>query len=724
MINLIERMLSDALYDRLDKNNRRTALDDFESRLFSIFTENRCNNDTFDKILDMIASIGEGLEKITGIYFDDRDGDKIIHSVLDAILAYQVEQDGYSDRVSDSDWEWILDVKETDVFRAIYSDGRRRGRDTGYSRGGSRRDSHYDRYDDRRSGGIPYGNTQPNRGGYTLDTRPSNNNQHRYQDNYRDNYQSSRIRTQPRPVDNRRAFRESDGFSRLVENSNVQQGTQAKHEAPTRRSEDDRRRRDGYGAVVEENVSYERVESPRSIPRQHQPLPEAKYTEEHVKAQELFEDSVRGSSGSTRVSDNFSFDDTAKGPVDERFRNIPPRDRQGYDHTTEHPYEEFWEDDRLWQASTKTKWELTGFGTDRFPQLYNIFKYVSYHVMDKYGNVTQEFKAVNDDNRYINHSLVKEPDNFTSSFGRRPPKISEIIKDTREPDFDEPVDDKSTLELKSAIDLNQSDLDNIGAAKVNENLSIAAITARSEIDTKAGRKSAISMHVLLDPVEGSTVAETEKIKELYTETTLLALANKLKDLEGVINKPLFTRINNKIGDAVLAEANSSFGLNISSLNFAKRWGDVMKMFADNPKKYDPQWLDSFSRRLNSMIPTFLGVVDLVDLDGKIDPVFEHIVTEDNVRRVIPFVNFYALVSIDTTLDKLSIGKQLELSSPVIVRPDHDYYSAEILHAVLDRVVSGPGAPETQVMLSTKCGSLIEVRRQGYNSTNLVLTLHK
>ncbi len=689
----IDESLEDCVVERMRSNRDRSAVDHMEMMILKELSSNRFDNKTFYTVSDTIAKSIDDIEDTLRVSIDRNPG-SVIHPLLDVLVAKQIRDNGDLDRLSDNDYYWVEDQIKAPLYSLIYGESRR-GRDRGgyrdERRGSPYRDNNSRSYNDR---GYDDRYSNDNRRGNPY-SQPVENNWNSRRDSFRNNSYGYQQQEDPR-----RAFSENDGYNKLAQ----MRAQQAAKEAPQREVVNTR----GYARDVEENVSYEPIDNPRDTYRE-----EPRVSEEAVRNQERFEEQIRGSA-TTNVDRQHQPDGKTVVLV------VPPADRQGYDHTTEHPYEEFWENDRKWQASVKTKWKLSGVGVETFPQLYNIFKYVSYHVMDKYGHVTQEFKEVNDNNRYINQSLLKDPDNYANAFGRKPPKLSNIMNDTREVEEKKVPD--SGLELEDCIDLNQEDLDNLGNIRASENLATSAIEARTKLEK--GRKSSVSLFMLMDPVEGTSRQEADLIKELYTETTLISLSKRLGELEGVISKPLFEKLNKKIGDAVIAEANNAFGLNIVTMNFSKHWASLIKKLASDTRKYTPEWLDNFSQMMNAMIPTFLGVVDVLDGDGEINPVFEHIITDDNKNRVIPFVNFYTLVSLDCTLDQMSIGKQLELTSPVIIRAGGNFYGAEILHAVMNRVESETGSPMTRVMLSTRCGSMVEVRRQELRSVNLVLSLYK
>lgn len=681
----IDECLEDVILDRMDSNKDRTAIDHMEHVLLKSMASNRFDNDNFYTVSDTIVKNAEVIEDTLNISLD-RNTKATINLVVDILIAEQIRQSGELDKLSDKDYYWVEDQINEPLYKVFYGDGRRRGRDRGRDHGRG------DNYERRPQRGF---SSRGQSVGYRDSYRYSDNSRNEQPRNrgFNDNQQRPQY-SNYRQEDTRRSFGETDGYSMLAKMQNKRN----QQEVPRRTVEDESRHRDSYTREVEENVSYEPVDNPRGYTE-----PSSDYD---VEAQKEFERAIMG--------------DDVKRSRDTKCIVLtpPPADKQGYDHTSERPFEEFWEDDRKWQVSVNTKWRLSGVGIETYPQLYNIYKYVSYHVMDKYGYVTQEFKVVNDDNRYINQTLLKDPDNYSKAFGRKPPKLSDILGDTKEVE-EKPVE--KALELEDVIDIDQEDLTHLNTIKPSENLATSAIEARSKIED--GRNSAVSVFMLMDPIEGTSTREADLIKRLYSETTLASLSKSMCELEQVIAKPIWDKLNKKIGSAILAEVNSTFGLNIVSMNFAKHWTTVVDKLSKDIVKYPPEWIDNFSRKLNAMIPTFLGVIDVLDSDGKINPIFEHIVTKDNINRVVPFVNFYALVSLNCTLDQLSVGRQLELSSPVTIRAGGNFYGAEILHSIMNEISGEKGTPSTKLMLSTKCGSLIEVRKQELNSSTLILTLH-
>lgn len=696
----IDDALSETVLSKMDTNKDRTAVDHMEYLILKNLSANRFNNDSFYSVSDTVVANVNAIEDIFNSSIDRNVLDKM-DVIIDVLVAEQIRLSEDMDRLSDQDYYWVEDQLNHPIHELLYPSRRN------YGRGDMGRRGSYDR---RRGGYRDERRESPYResGGYREDRyedtrRVGHGRTQNTQESWGFGSRRSSAHTS-RPVqDNKRTFSENDGYNKLAQMKARQEEALRAAKSP---QEPVQSSNGGYVRDVEENVSYEPVDNPRVRERVVAERPQV--DQDAIRAQEAVEAEIRNSGYK------------AATPTPRTVLTPPPAELQGYDHTTAHPYEEFWEDDRHWVASVKTDRKLSGVGVDTFPQLYNIYKFVSYHVMDKYGNVTQEFKPVNDDNRYINQSLLKDQDNYSKTFGRKPPRISEIVKDTSEDVA--PVVETSMLELEDVIDIDQSDLESLGMIRMSENLATSAIEARTKLEDD--RKSSVSLFMLMDPVEGTSKKEADLIRELYSETTLVALATRLRELEGVISRPIYEKLNRKISDAVKAEVNTAFGLNIVTMDFVKHWESILKHLRKDPVKYPSTWIDEFSRKMNQLIPTFLGVVDVIDADGSINQAFEHIITERNKDRVVPFANFFALVSLDCTLDQMSIGRQLESSAPVTVRAGGNYYGAEILHAIINRVSAETGTPATKVVLSTRCGSLVEVRKKELSSSTLVLSLYE
>lgn len=701
---IIDDALEDCVEDRLRENRDISAIDHMELVLMRGLSKNRFDNEDFYKVSDVIRGHIEPIEDI--LRHLGRGLHEKIHVVLDVLVGDQVRKNGDLDKLSDEDYYWVEDQLNSEIHELLY--GRQRGARRG--RGGHRDDRDYDRgrgrggYRDTRRGDMYADRSDPRgdpRDRYDVSggrSRPAP----------RDGGYDFRGRGRAQPQDTRRSVRSNDGFSQIAR-------MQQQHDEVARsdRTRDDRHEYDDRYEDHGEDVSYEPVDR-NERGRGHSAVVDTEQ-EELNQVRNSFRQAANGETPTVARG--------GRGQV----LTPPPPEQQGIDHTTDYPYEVFWEDDRLWQASVKSDMKLTGVGIDAMPQLYNIYKYVSYHVMDQYGNVTQEFKDVTDDNRYINQTLVKDPDNFNRAFARKIPKIDTMVNKGEDSEARVAHETSTTsegMELGDIIDLNQNDLANVNTIVGSDNLSTSAIEARTRLSEIAGKKSSLSMFILMDPIEATNISEANLVRELYSQSTLMALSKSLLDLEGKISKYTFDKINKRLGESVIDEMVNAFGIDITSMNFAKHWPTVMKTLSGESKRYPAEWLDNFSRTMNRMIPTFLGVVDVVESNGEISPFFEHIVTQENKDRVIPLVDFCAIISLDCTLDELSIGRQLELSSPITIRAGDDLYSCNTIHAVMNELRDFNDQTRPKLILSTRCGAMVEVRQHELQSSNLVLSLFK
>lgn len=648
--------LEDVVSDRLYDNPDRSALDQFELRFMEQIADNRYNNETLWQIVDAMEERLEIWEDEILRKDFDRDARRNVNDFLDCLIADTLIKQKMLNDLDDRDYNFVQDVVDSPLYELMFETSRRRGRS---------RSSGY--RDDRRESG------RGRSSGYRDERRESSS-------------RPSRGRFESRPTrDN------SHEVKRSVSSNNAF----------------------SHAARIRERLEQEAVEDQ---PRNDRPVRDRSRQDDHEEApRRIREPQV------DRMQDDFEETSVAQVPrTGKRVFTPPPISKQGYDHTTEYPYEEFWEDNCMWQATIKTDWKLTGTGIDSYVQLYNMYKWVSYHVMDEFGNVTQRFKPMDESNRYINQSLLKDPDTFKSNFNRKPPKISDIMntRDTVE-DAEPVLEESGGYELEDMIDLSQDDLDNAGTLIPSDNLSTSAIEARTRLG-ETGRDSSLSVFMLMDPIETVTSQEASLIKDLYSANTLMALSKSLEGLRGKIPNASFNRINQKISNYLLDVLRNTFGVTIKQMDFSKDWALVIKGLV---KRQGQDWVDKFARRANVLIPVILSFVDVEDADGNISETFDQIVTPQNRNRIVPYVDFYALVSINCTLDQLSIGKQIEEDSPLVLRAGDDIYSSSALSTVLqalDDIRSSVSI--NRLLLSTKCGALVNVTRHELGGSNIVLSM--
>lgn len=655
----IEDTLIDCVADRMKKNPDRTALDSIELTLMEQIAKNRYNNDTFYKLSDLFEDKVELLEDEVFDDDFDRNPDKFMDAFIDCVIAQVLISEKVLDDLNDRDYNFIDDIYNSECY-AILFEGRRTRARGGRPQRGYRDHGSEGRYSERDRGRV--GRPAP-RGRFNESRRPTRDNIH----------------------ETKRSISQDNAF---LHAARVRNGG--------RNMEDDR-------DELRDDTRRPSVDRDRT--------PRGDYDRDVERRTEA-RSARRESDGSTRATSSET--KTVLTP--------PPVSKQGYDHSSETPYEEFWEDDCLWQASVKTDWKLTGAGEQGYLKLYNFYKWVSYHVMDQHGNVTQRFKAVTDDNRYINQSLLKDPDNFKANFGRKPPKISDLMGRTDTLDAPAPVEEETqgVHELEDIIDLAQDDLDNAINIIPCNNLVTSVIEARTHLD-KQDSNSSFKIFMEMAPLETVTVQEAGLINDLYSVNTLMALSKKLNGLKDKITAPNYSRINHKIGTYLMDILVNTFGVPLKKLDFANDWPIVIEGLL---KRYGQEWVDNFARRTNALIPTILSVVDVTDSAGNISPMFEDIVTPQNKDRIIPYVDFYAIISVNCTLDQLSVGRQIELDSPLILESTDHVYSASILYSILDYIDSIRDTVQIgRTILSTKCGAMVQITRHELGGGNLVLSLY-
>ena len=228
--------------------------------------------------------------------------------------------------------------------------------------------------------------------------------------------------------------------------------------------------------------------------------------------------------------------------------------------------------------------------------------------------------------------------------------------------------------------------------------------------------------VIRDPIEFVTVEQADFVKRLTIKPTITGLAESLKENPERIPLAPLTKLCNKISDYILDITTHEYGNTVLKMKFPEHWEKLLKWLAD---KNGAQWTMDYTRTLNSKIIQMLHHIDFMEPDGSVNESFEDIIKETNFNRVIGYVEHVAVISIDKTVDELSIGKQLELYDNVMISPNTNEKEAQNIYTRLRALaVAHQYNPITKVIIATKDGRTIRIRPIPTNDGRLVLNLVK
>lgn len=658
--------LADIVMSVLDKHDDRTALGEFEIHVCKILAKNRFNDKEFNTLVDtFVDNIEEYEDLVMRGQRVDRTIDDEMFKVYEGYLALLAKENKMFDALSDKEYNWCMDVIESPIGEFIQTAGRRpirgRGRDDRYSRG---------RYD---TGGGRYDTS----GGRYQDEDP------------RDRY--------------------SDGGRTYSQARGAYSG-RASQVDPRREVSDD----DGYVVMRGQRESVQ--------PEPVQPTRQRTQSRIHEDDPVLHRSSFTQTASSPPVEPSVPLwatgDDVPKSII---YTN--PTGFEGPDHTKEDPYGDFWENGKHYQVAYTSKWKLTFRGIHTLEQLINIHTEVLYKVKDQYGDVSQEIRPLTNENRYLNQCLYDDPAVAEEGYYRnRFPLKKKPMSDTLEPDDSFSTDPKPEEVTLSSVmkGLDPDELTQLADPVVCDSLDMAILETRSMIEPN--NCIACKSFVIRDPIEFVTVEQADFVKRLTIKPTITGLAESLKENPERIPLAPLTKLCNKISDYILDITTHEYGNTVLKMKFPEHWEKLLKWLAD---KNGAQWTMDYTRTLNSKIIQMLHHIDFMEPDGSVNESFEDIIKETNFNRVIGYVEHVAVISIDKTVDELSIGKQLELYDNVMISPTTNEKEAQTIYTRLRALaVAHQYNPITKVIIATKDGRTIRIRPIPTNDGRLVLNLVK
>lgn len=415
-------------------------------------------------------------------------------------------------------------------------------------------------------------------------------------------------------------------------------------------------------------------------------------------------------------------EEATKEPVElEKFKVTPPS-VQGYDFTKPFPYEDFWMDDKHYQAAVKSKWKPTGTPLEQLPRCYNINTHVMYYVRDVEGNVTQEEIPVNDENRYINHTLYNDPARAEAISARKPVSLRFGKKPVEEGDTLDFLDEPKPAVKGSAGDVVSVSNLNYGSESMEgtsqppliDSQTSQVFDCRSQLDgaTKDdGTSTILRTYVARLPIMNSTVESAQAVKTLYNCKTLPELADRMKSLEDVIDPGVYKLVGDRVAEAIVDHTNHSFNTEMKAMSFPLHWPDFTAYIL---RKRDAKWAAEFTHQLARVIPDVLSYSEDIAASGE-DIIAEDVkVAEDKVVMLIEHVGILAT---KFTLDDVGIGSLVDTNNALRV----DVKDCETYGKFFNKIeVAYQEFPVSKVFISSNCGRLIQVRRWACVSNTFVL----
>lgn len=688
LVRDIEGVLIDICGRILDSKRRNTAMEDFQYKLCLRLADGRFMNKDFDELIDRIMKCLPEYEEtvLRGAYIE-HDFERNLGEIFDVYIAHVASSNSqYVDQMDNRDYALFEDAMNSLTHEVFFGPTRQRasrayaGRDTGY------RDDRRPSYDDRAPRGRGrYDDRDPvGRRGYD-DRRPT----------YDDRAPAGRGRS---PYNEQRQQRRGSVTGDMDPYSAMSQLQAPERDVPVADPVDTPQYRQA-GQVhrrdprAQPDIYDER--EPQVLTRRIAPGPES------IMGNDLVQ-------------------------VDPRF--IPPVN-QGYDYTKERPFEDFWEDDRHWQAVSITEWTLNGPGHESIPFIYDLNTEVAYYVRDRSGRVTMETKPMTEDTRYLNQSMYYDPAKQEDPYRRHAPSLAQIL-DTSEEHAD--FDTVKQTGPRTIGDVLSIDLDTYGdsASQISYNLMTSAIEARKNMEPGQSHAT-ITELVLLKPLELMNAEQANLLKGLMDEKTLTGLATALENIRGKIPNAAWEFVTNRISAEIQDTVTRLFSIPSKGFKFPDNWDAMIKYVAGRQHEVGApgsNWdIDTqvFARSMNTLVAPLVVYLDHTDEDGNVSSAMSEFVTPINANRVVPYFDHVALITVPQSLDEINLGSQIETSGHAIISATSDSSSAQVLHNLVHEVLGKyKKLPISHLLISTGCGRMIRIRRYAMSGPVMVLTMFR
>lgn len=397
----------------------------------------------------------------------------------------------------------------------------------------------------------------------------------------------------------------------------------------------------------------------------------------------------------------------------------PERPRiNGPDFTKPRPFDDFWRDNEHWQVEFLSKWELTGDGkylSSRVPKFYDVNRFVKYLVKDQDGNVREELEEVNEDNRYLAHQLLDNPDQrpTTRTSAGVSLKALQGQQQAQEEAQEAPSEPDVTVPLAELVDEFKVPAVNFN---VETNLAGCVYRARSTAIAEEAH-TAVTWQLVRTPLLASGWDQLDLIQQVHDTGGLAAAAVKMRELRPKFDEAIFSELNKRFSTLFLRAISYQFQQpGITKFSFVEHWEDALGWF---DKKRGATETAEFANRTRYIVSMACQHIARDELPN----VMEDLVAgAKGIPPTVVFADFYLLASIDKTLDAAGIGAQLEKSKAgVIVTQTSNRELREGLVTLFQQANANLGAQtRIRVCIATSDNRLVEIIPYANRQDNFIL----
>jgi hypothetical protein len=397
---------------------------------------------------------------------------------------------------------------------------------------------------------------------------------------------------------------------------------------------------------------------------------------------------------------------------------------EGPDYTKARPHDEFLQDGEHWKVASKSGWAIPFDYQNPLasvPKLYDVRTQIKYHVKNVDGKVREELVKVNDDNRYLAHEGMQQPERYHSTNRRATPAVSlSGAKPAAGDDDLNQVDVKPVVtnlqESLGNLDRNQFEIGENGAP-LGETLNGLVFNTRVKMvaGKDAQRLNICYRHTALI----ATSWEQEAlIQRIYGSNNLSAAAQSLRDLKGDFDVTIWNELNKRFSDLVLRAVRFQFQHNsVKAMSFANDWEKLIKHLEGTKGE---GFASDFAQRTSYIIPMACAIAGRDDLSAFTE------LPEGQEAPCVVFLDSTAIVALDSTLDALGLGKQLlEMETGASITAQADAALNTVVRGLYSKLDDkAPSAGATRVYLNTNDGAILELIPFAARKENFILAVVK
>lgn len=397
---------------------------------------------------------------------------------------------------------------------------------------------------------------------------------------------------------------------------------------------------------------------------------------------------------------------------------------EGPDYTKPRPYDQFVRNGELWRVAVNSGWTIP-FNPNNpmasVPKLYDVRTGIKYHVQATNGTIREEIEPVTDDNRYLAHEALQQPEAYRATSNRRAgPAISLTAKPAEEDKLVTQETRPTTVGLRESLCAIRDTDFTIPAdgAPLHETLEglVFNTRMRQRLDNVDQR---LNIGFRYTALATSGWKQEDLINRVFESHNLAAAAEALTNLKGEFDKLVWDELNNRFSELVLRAIRIQFqNSDVKKLSFATDWP---KLIAHLESTVGEGVAADFAQRTTYIVAQACAIAAREDLSGFVG-LGE--AGEGQDLPMVAFLDYTTVIAVSGTLDGMGLGRQLlsaETGVSITATADHVLTAAvRAIYTKLEADSQNYGAG--RLFIHTADGFLLELVPFAARKENFILAL--